>query len=217
MANRMIIGGPRQVDEASPTTLRFENSDIAFKLVATYLTALHSFATTTEVYNNGRKGALPWAIDDVALFDGAACDIRLKWSPRETVAPMMRNVWPSKIDFTSYPAVRIPQNTPLDLGVLEHFIFSLGQSILTTFVENQKPFLTATYGKVANWPSVWNFARVVRNAMAHGGKIRIDDKAQVQWQRLSYSEADNGKPIINIDLWPADLFILIKEMEKAIP
>lgn len=207
----------RRVNEMSPTTLRFEPCEIAFKLVATYLTALHSFATTTEVYNNDGKGAFPWAMDDVALFDGAACDIRLEWSPHETLVPMMLNVWPSRIDFTSYPAERIPQETRLPLGVFEHFIFSLGQSMLTSFVESQKPFLKATYGKNADWPAVWNFARVVRNAMSHGGKIRIDDKAQVQWRRLSYSEADNGKLIINIDLWPADLFILIKEMEEAIP
>jgi hypothetical protein len=218
----MIIGRRgRPVDEMSAKTLRFEPSDLAFELLATYLMALHGFVTTTEVYNNGGKGAFPWAADDVALFDGAACDIRLKWSPHETVAAMVSNTWPHRIDFTSYPADPIPSGIPLPLGVLEHYMFGLGQSLLTSLVENQKHWLNATYGKgkAANWPPIWNFALVVRNAMSHGGKIRIDDGApvqRVQWRRLTYTKADNGTRIINVDLWPADLFILIKEMQEAL-
>lgn len=213
----MIIGGRELgVSDPSPKLFRFDRNELSFKAVATYLTALHGFMTMTEAYNNDGKGAVPWAADDVALFDGSACSIRLEWSPHETVSAMVRNAWPHKIDFLMHSAAPVIEGTPLNLGVLEHFMFGLGQALLTNFVEEQKSFLKEKHGAVAKWPPVWNFARVIRNAMAHGGSIRIDDNTKVEWKRLRYSKGENGRRIINVDIWPADLFILIKEMEQAL-
>ncbi|MCG6207030.1 hypothetical protein LPW26_20490 [Rhodopseudomonas sp. HC1] len=214
----MILGHRRrQIFDMSTNYLRFVDSDYSLKPIATYLTSLHSFATTAEVYNNHGKGAFPWGLGDVALFDGAACDVRLRWSPHETILPMVCNCWPREVVLECFAADPIAPDSYLNLGVLEHFIFSLGQSLLTTFVEDKKPLLKTVFGKPAAWPPIWNFARVVRNAMSHGGKIRIDDGATVRWRRLEYSELDNGREIVNVDLWPADLFVLIREMEDALP
>lgn len=216
--NRMIVGdSSRNVDLTSPSQLVFAANELAFEPMATYLTALHGFVSLLAIYKPGPEGPAPWRPTDVAIFDGAACDVRLVWSPHHVVVPMLLNAWPVTVEFQSFSADPIPPGSVLNLGVVEHFIFGLGQQLLTNFVEGRKAVLRSTYGKVTNWPPIWNFGRVVRNAMSHGGRIRIDDRSVVHWRNLTYSDADNGNPIINVDLWPADLFILVKEMEAALP
>ena len=58
----------------------------------------------------------------------------------------------------------------------------------------------------AQWPAVANFSRVVRNAIAHGGAIAINDvKAPpVTWRGFSLSLADNGKTVVadRRNAWP---------------
>lgn len=217
MTNRMIVGQTdRVVDLSAPSPFNFDASELTFQPIATYLAALHSFTGLAELYKPDADGARPWAADDVALFDGAACDVRLRWSPHHVVVPMLWNAWPARIEFVAFAAEPIPSGTVLSLGVLERYLSGLGQALLTNFFENQKGFLKEVYGKAANWPRIWNFGRVVRNAMAHGGKIRIDDGSVVKWRRLTYSGADNGRAIVNVDLWPADIFVLMKEMEAAL-
>lgn len=217
MTNRMIIGDRnRSVDTKSTEHIRLYPGDPAFEPIVTYLTSLLCFAAAAEVYNNQGRGAHPWAADDVAVFDGAACDVRLTWLPDKNVRSMLRNVWPSELIMVSHSAAPISQSTALPLGVFEHFIFGLGQAMLTTFFERHKKSIRGTFGGVSNWPPVWKFARVVRNAMSHGGRVRIDDCAQVQWHNLSYSSADNDRRVVLDDLWPADLFVFLNELQRAL-
>jgi len=214
MVSRAIIGDvSRVVSEVDAGVVRFRPGDIAFHGLATYLTALQGFFGLADIYDHTTPTA-PWAHDDVAIFDAAACDVRLIWNPFQTVFPMTRNAWPHQIEFAAYEAKPIQGN--LNLGVLEHYMYGLGQLLLVNMVENQKPLLKQRFGSTRSWPPVWNFARVVRNAMSHGGQLAIEDRAQVSWKRLSYSDADNGRRrIINVDLWPADLIILVEEMQRA--
>jgi hypothetical protein len=46
------------------------------------------------------------------------------------------------------------------------------------------------------WPSVWNFGRVIRNSVAHGGSIYFTNPkaAPVKWYDLEYGPSDKGKP-----------------------
>ncbi|ADH90710.1 hypothetical protein Snov_3436 [Ancylobacter novellus DSM 506] len=216
MVNRMIIGSTeRKFDNSRADILRFESRDPAFPLVVTYLTALFGFVGLLELYNPDEKGARPWAVTDVATFDGNLCNSRIIWSPHHVVEPMICNAWPRFVEFEVFKADPIPTGRKLMLGVLEKYLFNLGQSLITNFVEEYKHHLDSKYGKRSNWPPTWNFARAIRNAMAHGGQIRIDDGAVVNWHNASYSKADNGK-LITDDVWPGDLLFLVKEMEREI-
>jgi hypothetical protein len=69
-----------------------------------------------------------------------------------------------------------------------------------------------------NWPPVLNFARVVRNAIAHNGTINITDPAAavVSWRRLTYSYKDFGRDIINRDISYGDLLVLMLDMETEL-
>jgi hypothetical protein len=214
---RMLVGWDRRsINEASSAYVHIAGDEPIFKPLVTYLTALFGFAMMTEAYNKSGKGAFPWAMDDLAIFDAAACNVRLSWTPNWFLHCMALNTWPPTIDFVEYEAEPIPEGKPLGLGVTEQYFFGLGQFLITNFFEGQRPLIEERFGTVKHWPPVWNFARVVRNAMSHGGKVRITDGAEVRWQRLSYTQADNGKRIINTDIWPADLFMLVREMQKAV-
>ncbi|MPR60617.1 hypothetical protein D7027_02065 [Ochrobactrum intermedium] len=217
MTNRMIMGSTdREVDLTSSSKLIFSHADISFQSIATYLTALYGFIGLLDLYKPDEKGPRPWAEDDVALIDGAACDVRLSWSPHGTVVPMLFNGWPDKIEFTLYPASPLGRGLKLNLGVLEHFISGLGQALFTNFYENNKRKIEQVHGSVKQWPETWKFGRALRNAMAHNGRVDIRDNATVRWKGLSYSKADNGTELMNIDIWPADIFVLIKEMQAEI-
>jgi hypothetical protein len=62
------------------------------------------------------------------------------------------------------------------------------------------------FGEVRNWPPILNFARVVRNAAAHG-KVKFDNpNAQaVSWRNLTYSPLDNGRQLIGGDMQLGDV------------
>jgi hypothetical protein len=65
---------------------------------------------------------------------------------------------------------------------------------------------------------IWAFARVVRNALGHGGLITIDDKSfrPVSWHGLTYGPAQHGTEIIGSDMEVPDLYYLMIEMDQAL-
>lgn len=74
----------------------------------------------------------------------------------------------------------------------------------------------AQYDK-SRFNPIWNFARVVRNAVNHGGTINIDDKTAtpVRWHKLEYGYEARGREISR-DLDVGDLIILMLEMDAQL-
>ena len=67
-------------------------------------------------------------------------------------------------------------------------------------------FAQFNLGDAVNWPPTLNFARVVRNAIAHGKiNIRNPNAPPVTWRGLTYSYADSGKDVITQDFGLGDL------------
>lgn len=69
-----------------------------------------------------------------------------------------------------------------------------------------------------NSNSVWRFARVVRNAISHAGRISIDDKGfvPVSWANVTLGQIDNGREIIGVDLELPDLMLLMLDMDVTL-
>lgn len=94
-------------------------------------------------------------------------------------------------------------------------ILNVVSPIFVNFYENSKPFLETTFGSnPAQWPELWNFARVVRNACSHGGKLSITNakSRQVAWHHLMYEKSMNGQQIVGGDLAFGDLLVLMFEL-----
>lgn len=93
------------------------------------------------------------------------------------------------------------------------------QSTFSQYYENIKSTIEEKFGKeVENWPNVWNFARVVRNAFSHGGRIKISNSKapKIVWRELEYDYYSNGKSIMYTDLTAVELIFLMIEMDTHI-
>ena len=109
----------------------------------------------------------------------------------------------------------VPVSAILKFGPLEKPFLALEQSMFIGYFERERPQITAKYRGVKRWPADWNFARIVRNAAAHNNEVRIDDPkaAPVTWHGLTYAPADNGRKVLHVDLWPADLIYLMMDLD----
>ena len=88
---------------------------------------------------------------------------------------------------------------------------SIIQGAFIQFFELNKPNIN-----LKSWPNNWKFAWVIRNAFAHGGKIKWTDKRiqKVQWDNFSYErKKDNGKEIIFKGFAEADIILLLIQLK----
>lgn len=70
------------------------------------------------------------------------------------------------------------------------------------------------------FPPVANFARVVRNAIVHGGTVNIENPnaASASWRGLTYGPQQRGQKVLNTghDLSVGDLIILMLELSDEL-
>jgi hypothetical protein len=111
-----------------------------------------------------------------------------------------------------------PNSIPV--GPLHRVFANAISPTFVQFYEDNAEWMEKSYGKNPHeWPSsIWNFGRVVRNAISHGGCINIDDKTAptVTWYHLAYGPAQNKQLIIGTDFLFADLMILMFEMSDEL-
>lgn len=154
--------------------------------------------------------------------EGEHLAVECKQFPREVLLPLYGPVQLAingqkpdliKIRFVKSRVIKktYSTNAPGFRNVLIH-AFS---AVFTDFYENTKPFLKATFGPhQADWPPLWNFARVVRNACSHNGKLYFENETHspVKWQHLTYAPSMNGLPIVGGDLSFGDILGLMFEL-----
>ncbi|TRO95483.1 hypothetical protein FKB34_08940 [Glycocaulis profundi] len=188
--------------------------DAIFVPVATFLVSLLSFGALAETYND--SDPKPWGIDDLICLDAASAGFRLTVRGHPIASAVVHNHWPSQIaiDVTIQPE---PYDGTNHLGEMGPYLFSAMQGMFTAFYEEHVTAVKNGHGGVSHWPTVWNFGRVVRNALSHGGNLEIRQTTAVSWRSLNYTESDHRKPVILADLWPGDLILLLKDMQDAIP
>ena len=75
----------------------------------------------------------------------------------------------------------------------------------------------SNYSNYHSWPKIWNFARVVRNAIAHGGTINIESPSapKVEWQGVQYDHTKFGRRVEE-DLAIGDLIFLMMNMDQEL-
>lgn len=199
------------------TTDRIADSERYFSDFQSYLVGLYGFAQAAEAANSGH--ALPYPPEDTVLVDCKQSGERWVWRPEPTISVLMKNISPTAIALEKVGTPQPPPSAEMNLGALDGLLHNFGQALATNYFERQRPQIEARYGKtLSGWPPVWNFARVVRNAMSHGGQINFTSTsaAPVAWKQLTYTPASNGRSILHSDLWPGDLFNLIIEMDASL-
>jgi hypothetical protein len=92
--------------------------------------------------------------------------------------------------------------------------------IFLTFYEGHRPWWVGRFNRdEKTWPPVLRFARVVRNAVAHHGRLdwASPHVGAVTWSGLTYTHADNGRAIFGSgDLAVADMVFLMMDMSAEL-
>ena len=131
---------------------------------------------------------------------------------------LANNIWPTEIEFDESPLSDETKGMrqPVNLSATDSFHAQLIKSTFIAYYEQFSLVIQKKYGTIQNWPSVWHFGRVVRNAFVHNGVITIrDPKAPpVSWEKLSYSAANNGQNILYVDLAVVEIILLMEEMDS---
>lgn len=214
---RMSVGGPQSTVAPLVIGGQITDKERYFLDFETYLMALHGFALVADASTSGT--ASPYRPQDLVVLGCKQAPEHWVWTPAVTVALLTKNIPPPLAFLERVPCARPPASATLNLGALAALLYNFGQALATNYYERNLPALKARYGtKPQGWPAVWDFGRVVRNAMSHGGKITIANvkAAPVQWRGLHYASTDNGLQILHTDLWPGDLFNLILDMDAAL-
>jgi hypothetical protein len=153
------------------------------------------------------------------------------WIPEFTIlSVILQSGKPKTITYRIEP----PPYQPLSMisssfgGVSVSIDFSsilgaLLQPFFVSFFETHKDWIKqACGGNAYTWPTIFNFARVIRNAILHNeGRIKFDNigAGPVNWHHLSYSPDQNGHLAVSNeggDLASADILILMFEMSDEL-
>ena len=117
--------------------------------------------------------------------------------------------------------VRIDTKEPAPRGVnasgMENISTRIVAAEFALFVETAFEWLRHKKKPIEDWPQASNFARIVRNAIVHGGRINIDNPNSIggSWRNLHYDYRSKGRAILNTgDLSIGDLIILMLEVEE---
>lgn len=144
-------------------------------------------------------------------------DKSLAFHTIDIIGPVLNNQLPSEVRLEELPNHGHFENMPItDFGMLQQITL---QGMFVLYYEQGKIEVKAKYGNQPNtdWPPVWNFARIVRNACAHSG-IHFDKPTMtpVSWRSLTYSPRNNGQQIFIKDLGQVEVIYLMADMEAAL-
>ncbi|MEA9913822.1 hypothetical protein VDG39_14055 [Xanthomonas campestris pv. raphani] len=217
---RLYIGftGPDGNAEPSPEIKSVIKSDERFfSDFMAYLISLLGVAMCLEAARSGSSSA--YRVDDAISIGSRLSPARWIWKPNSAISDIGSNSLPYELRLERQPYLA-DESPPgeLPLGSLEAMLYCYGQALGANYFERNRARIQSRYGDQKNWPDVWRFAVVVRNAMAHGGAVYFNrqDAPPVVWKSVTYSPTDNGKRLLHHDLWPGDLMDLILEMDQAI-
>jgi hypothetical protein len=137
----------------------------------------------------------------------------------DPVTALSKGLKPAKIHVMFDDESALPKGGVMVTG-FEFDPISLVTPYFVDFLEVNRPWLKSAFGGDRNtWPTLFNFAFIVRNFLVHnGGRVNFDNinAPPVSWYALTYAPSDNGKRCIGIDLIMGDLIILLFEVSNEL-
>lgn len=103
--------------------------------------------------------------------------------------------------------------------VLNGLMTSLISAQFVLFMAEGRDAIAARWGEDhSKWPSTLSFARIIRNAAAHGGALYFTNPsaAPVTWRTVTYGPSMNGRRILGTELWVPDLLMLMAEVQDEL-
>ena len=146
-----------------------QSRDKCFDDIANYLITMISLTLTAELYVQGY--ASRYAPNHQVRLDAKQVGKGLILYPYTLLDQVFASRWPTTLVVDEEP-VQIPASAIFNLGVFERPLVALGQSMIINYFERDRPQIEARYSTdPARWPADWNFARIVRNSVAHNNEV----------------------------------------------
>lgn len=189
-----------------------------FDELVSYFASICALGTSLELQNRGI--AQPWLPNQHLTLEGmkSVTNCTIRFYPHAMLNTISNNRWPEEINLQEIPLESEPINHPINLTSIQMIHGSMIQSAFIHYFESYRVKVESKFGKEPiKWPEIWNFARVIRNAFAHGGKIKFDNQKspKVNWKSLEYDPKSNGKNILYKDITPVEVIYLMEEMDRA--
>ena len=188
-----------------------------FDDLANYLVCMISTTLTHELYIAGSAGK--YSSNHIVQIDGKQVGRRFKFYPSKLLDEFfIKLVLPVQIRYDE-ELVTIDPGARLNLSVYERPLYAFAQAMFVNYFERYRLYIEQKHGAdPSKWPAVWNFARVVRNTVAHGGCVHFHSASAsaASWRGLTYSPSDNGRKVLFDDLWIGDLIYLMMDMDAQL-
>jgi len=207
----------------------FEQSRLCFEPILTIITSCNTFLSASQYLHHIRCSERLLDILESTYIQPSlpltlpapSSGVILKFDPSNLLLDLAHNRQPKSIQFFEDSLdreIEIPEGAVEmpDLRLIRNRVI---QAVFTDFYETQKNDANTKWNGVKSWDSIWQFAWVVRNALAHGGKINWTDNriSSVSWKNVHYNRSkDNGREIIFNDIGEGDLIILIDELDQVL-
>ena len=210
--------GGVEIEEMRPTRVYVAGEQRFFDDLVNMLVTGIAFGSTMQAYRG----------DELNFSDGqwtrlrgtpAVLGFNLSIDPNSLLEPLKQGYRPGRLEFKEEPftdAQRVVWEAPPGPAQILAPVY---HAAIVHYYESVAEEIEKTHGKDPKaWPDVLRFGWVVRNAFAHNGQVSIKDPAlSAAWRGLTYSQEDNGREILYLDLMPAELIVLMEEMDAAIP
>lgn len=183
--------------------------------LSTFLCSTASLGVAIDAIKNG--GYARFASDPSHYFEFEGCKIKkvFTWRPHASLALISGDQWPDRIELNEDASVHT--STDQRIGSLKGIVATSLSAAFVRYFESRHDEIKLRYGdQPYSWPPELNFARVIRNAFAHGGKISFlnPNAGAVSWMGLSYSPADNGREIVFRDIGLVEPILLLEEIDS---
>jgi hypothetical protein len=190
-----------------------------FDDLVTMLASLASFGIATNLYAQGPESL---ELDRSVGFGGCTIKTDLIFDAGAVMPILIADKWPAQIELRREPhECGIPDQIghTSSSGEVKGLTGLIMQSSFIHYYETMVPAVEARFtSDRSQWPPVWNFGRVVRNAFAHGGNIHFTNQnaASVSWHGITYGPSDNGRQIMYRDVAQVEVIFLMEEMDAAV-
>ncbi len=140
---------------------------------------------------------------------------------QEVIVSIALGHWPQYIRIWDVPRGTVGNGIAIRSSVFPPLLRRLVGASFVSFFEVAKGIANSKYGpNPYAWPDALNFARIIRNSVAHGFELHFDNlnAMPVTWKKWTYGPNDNGTPsllapgALNI----GDIIILMEEMQDKL-
>jgi hypothetical protein len=200
----------------SPVTTRIQITATSAHKLFDYL-AVAEIGVAAHHYGRTNVPANP-GVDHASFAE----QVEVRFDAQPAFTALKTRSWPTTLDLTIDPVPQSSRPTPgtpskiLDANQI--LIGGIHLHAFLTHYENVLHHITARYGKDPElWPETLKFARMTRNAFAHGNELDIrNPKARASWRRLTLSQANNGEKMLYNHIASGDVILLMLDLEDLL-